>query len=308
MASSGKAFFRIILPTILQQNKMSLPSQFMAAYGDELPSEAKLVVPNGHVWQVQLTKENDEVTFHDGLTEFLQHYSICYGHLLVFEYMGSGTFSVRIFDNTTCEIQYTIAAPQNEEDGVEEEEVSSDEEYTEGQGEEVEDLESDDEETDESVEILGSDSPQRSRSRRAFPSANVEWVHKDDEIIVGQFFKHTLSKFSQKTKTSVEAARNAKLTNPSFMVIIQKSNINFNIMTVPSVFAKKYLKLDHTKVKIKNADNGREWITRKSYHYKNPFVLEGCLKFYHDSDLKGGDVCVFELVRVPDVVLKFYKF
>ncbi|WCJ33812.1 B3 domain-containing protein Os12g0591400 [Euphorbia peplus] len=324
MASSGKAFFRIILPTILQQNKMVLPSQFMAAYGDELPSEAKLVVPNGHVWQVQLTKENGEVMFRHGLTEFLQHYFICYGHLLVFEYMGSGTFSVRIFDNTTSEIQYTIAAPQNEEDGVEEEEEeeeeqeqdemgeeeSSDEEYAEGLGEEEEDLESDDEETDGSVEILGSDSPQRSRSRsrRSFPSANVAEVKRQHKIILGQKFDSTLSKYSQQTKSLVEAAMKMKPKNPSFMVIIMKNLIRNDVLFVPKSFANRHLR-GHIKVKILNVDDEREWIVGKLLWRRHSLCLrKGLREFYRDNSLEEGDVCLFELVWVPDAVLKVSTF
>ncbi|KAG6777788.1 hypothetical protein POTOM_017621 [Populus tomentosa] len=99
-------FFKIITQSTLKDKKLRIPNKFARKFGEELSDVAKVVLPNGHSWQIGLTKANNSVSFDDGWLQFLEHHSVGYGHLLVFGYRGCSNFNALIFDKTACEIPY----------------------------------------------------------------------------------------------------------------------------------------------------------------------------------------------------------
>ncbi|KAH8510797.1 hypothetical protein H0E87_008360 [Populus deltoides] len=99
-------FFKIITQSTLKDKKLRIPNKFARKFGEELSDIAKVVLPNGHSWQIGLTKSNNSVSFDDGWLQFLEHHSVGYGHLLVFGYRGCSNFDALIFDKTACEIPY----------------------------------------------------------------------------------------------------------------------------------------------------------------------------------------------------------
>ncbi|CAN1821193.1 B3 domain-containing transcription factor VRN1 [Linum perenne] len=112
------SFFRIIVPNILQQNKLKLPKKFVRRYGSEISSKAKLWLPNGYEWKVGVEKrkeddDEEEVWLSDGWVEFMEHHSISNGFFLVFDYHGDSAFHVGIFDLTTCSISYQNTKSRN---------------------------------------------------------------------------------------------------------------------------------------------------------------------------------------------------
>ncbi|CAN0880120.1 B3 domain-containing protein At3g18960 [Linum grandiflorum] len=115
-SSSNKphsSFFRIILPSILEQKQLKLPLKFVRRYGLDISSVAKLSLPNGNAWQVDVEKKRkedgnneEEIWLTKGWGEFMEHHSIAIGFFLVFRYRGHSVFDVDIFNLTTCSIAY----------------------------------------------------------------------------------------------------------------------------------------------------------------------------------------------------------
>ncbi|WCJ33808.1 AP2/B3-like transcriptional factor family protein [Euphorbia peplus] len=119
-------FFKIILDETIQQKKLHIPFKFVKRFGDELTDVADLIVPNGRVWKIGVSKAEDNIWFDDGWVEFAEHHSICNGHLLVFAYTGSCSFNVSIFDTTAYEIEYPCndeEAPSSDENSPIENEI-----------------------------------------------------------------------------------------------------------------------------------------------------------------------------------------
>ncbi|XP_020534852.1 B3 domain-containing transcription factor VRN1-like [Jatropha curcas] len=100
------SFFKIILPSIIQEKKMRIPDKFVRKFGDELSEVVTFIIPNGLDWKVGLTRAESDIWFDDGWHDFVQHNSICTGYFLVFGYKGFSNFSILIFDKTACEIKY----------------------------------------------------------------------------------------------------------------------------------------------------------------------------------------------------------
>lgn len=92
-----------------------LPDNFMRKYGGELLPIVTLSVPDGSVWRVGLKKADNKYWFLDGWKEFVKHYSISIGYLLVFKYEGKSSFSVHIFNLATSEINYQSATRSSNE-------------------------------------------------------------------------------------------------------------------------------------------------------------------------------------------------
>ncbi|WCJ33823.1 hypothetical protein M5689_015160 [Euphorbia peplus] len=314
--------FRLFFKIILQGHNLRLPLRFVNTYRNELGGVAQLTASDGRVWKMKVRREGNHIWLENGFPEFVKYYSIGYGHLLTFKYRSFSSFDVNVCDKSGCEIEY----PPREE--VEQE---------------VEIVEETGEASDASVQILGSSSGPRNspKNRRQAPSADQEYqrkgkrkvetsflnrgatlkgiktqpkiaeVQKQQKAIVGRQFKAILSKFSEQTKTLVEFAKNIKLRNPSFLVIIMQTNLRYGVLSVPTVTANRYMK-GYSKIKIQNAnaDDGREWMIEKFLWQEGSLRLKkGLREFYRDNSLEEGDVCVFELVRKPDdVVLKASMF
>ncbi|XP_038723789.1 B3 domain-containing transcription factor VRN1-like isoform X2 [Tripterygium wilfordii] len=115
----GPHFLKIILEDTMRAGKLGIPSNFVRKYGSSLPNVVFLRVPNGPDWRVELSRHNDNVWLHNGWREFAEHYSLDYGHLLVFEHKGCSQFYVMIFDKSAIEINYpyygTIGGEVHEE-------------------------------------------------------------------------------------------------------------------------------------------------------------------------------------------------
>ncbi|XP_020970409.1 B3 domain-containing protein At1g49475-like [Arachis ipaensis] len=85
-----------------------LPTEFTNKYGLKLPNPVILKVVNGNQKKVHWTNINGSIWFiGKEWKEFLEHYSVSHGHLLLFKYcLDASYFRVQIFYNTTLEIDY----------------------------------------------------------------------------------------------------------------------------------------------------------------------------------------------------------
>ncbi|XP_047312793.1 B3 domain-containing protein At3g18960-like [Impatiens glandulifera] len=102
-------FIKIITSLVVKDLiKLQIPPEFMERNGTKLSSEVILTIPNGAVWKMKLMKEG-QIWLHE---EFIQFYSIKFGHFLIFEYKGNSDFNLVICDLTASEIMYPPPPPQ----------------------------------------------------------------------------------------------------------------------------------------------------------------------------------------------------
>ncbi|WCJ33807.1 AP2/B3-like transcriptional factor family protein [Euphorbia peplus] len=99
-------FYKIILSTTVEEKKLRIPYKFVKRFRAELTDVVDLVIPNGRVWKVRLSKAGNNIWFDDGWQNFAEHHSIGNGHFLLFGYRGLCSFNVLIFDATASEIEY----------------------------------------------------------------------------------------------------------------------------------------------------------------------------------------------------------
>jgi len=85
-----------------------IPNNFLRKHGVQLSTVATLTVPGGTIWHLGMKKVGNCICFVDGWQDFIQHYSIGIGYLLVFTYQGNSNFIVHIFG--TAELDYQSAS------------------------------------------------------------------------------------------------------------------------------------------------------------------------------------------------------
>ncbi|KAI9180318.1 hypothetical protein LWI28_003562 [Acer negundo] len=239
---------------------------------NELSTLATLTVPNGRVWNVELMKDGRNIWFRGGgWCEFVEYHSISNGYFLLFRYLKNSTFHVLIFGKSACEIRYPHCGAKRKNDNQDE----------------IEDEDSDSTGDESEHELLA--------------------ILEEMGISVKRNFQFITA---EEKKRAIAAARLFRPKNPSFMVIMQPREVYVGgSMYVPFEFAKEYLiSRDAKLIKLQDRD-GREWPVnfRKAVGGGGDFN-GGWAKFSKDKNLKEGDICMFELIRKKNIVLKVSVF
>ncbi|KAK7274117.1 hypothetical protein RIF29_15191 [Crotalaria pallida] len=113
---------------------------------------------------------------------------------------------------------------------------------------------------------------------------------------------------AEERERAINAAKAFEPSNPFCRVVLRPSYLYRGcIMYLPSCFAEKNLNGISGFIKLQIAD-GRQWPVRCLYRGGRAKFSQGWFEFTLENNLGEGDVCVFELLRVRDVVLKVTSF
>ncbi|KAG6436603.1 hypothetical protein SASPL_101504 [Salvia splendens] len=82
----------------LHSNGIRFPPEFVGRHGASLPHQCILMMPNGRVWGVSLLRVANGFFFRVGWRNFVQANEIVNLDLLIFTWLGGGTFHVKRFD------------------------------------------------------------------------------------------------------------------------------------------------------------------------------------------------------------------
>ncbi|XVF17770.1 hypothetical protein REPUB_Repub10bG0152100 [Reevesia pubescens] len=320
-------FFKIILDDTIRDNKLEIPREFVRKYGDCLSSPVLLKVPSGDTWQVELTKSDGDIWLQNGWQEFAQHYSQKYGHLLVFKYEGNGNFQVLIFDMSATEIEYPYIShiedhksdEECQEPDMEETEVdTSDEILYEPDMEEAE--------VDTSDEILYEPPPsKKTRKKLRSPCSHPRKKLRTTPTYKNKRDSEDVSIGEGNLQTKVPRERHAfganeydralqrasafTSENPFFVVTMQPSYINpGRKMCIPKDFTAKFLKENSGDVTLCTLEgktwSAQYWRYTNVHKYTKVILWNGWREFMQDNKLEAGDVCVFELIKQTEILLK----
>ncbi|XP_004305403.1 PREDICTED: B3 domain-containing transcription factor VRN1-like isoform X1 [Fragaria vesca subsp. vesca] len=305
-SSTTPQFFQIILEDTSRDIKIRIPKKFVMKYGQDVSNSARLKLPSGAEWQVELTRCNGKVWFEKGWPEFSKFFSLDYGNFLVFRYEGNSVFQVCIFDRTATEIDYPIAMPGMEETDHEDEE-----------GDDI------------SIEIL-EDSPlvprpevKREKSPLPCPPSykkmRTSWSDKTVETMsendVGgssptrKCLNRTLEDLGEFQSLNNDEKARALLGADGFIsekahfkVVMQPSYVQQSYLGLPAKFFKENQIKAAAYVTLR-VSNGKTWSVKFNYEQSKATLQHGWLAFVKDNCLKVGDVCVFVLIK--DINLLF---
>ncbi|KAJ4827438.1 hypothetical protein Tsubulata_011091 [Turnera subulata] len=314
-------FFKVILPPTLEDNEMGFPPKFVRIYGHELSDSASLTLPDGQVWHLGVTKRKKEIVLDKWLRNFVKHYSITYGHFLVFKYKGMSCFDVNICDTTCCEIQY----PEYDEESHNEEQHRGEEKPSHGNTSKKElVVEDGEEETVYSkkhgprpVEVIDLEAASGSRTKKLSKNGvhvfedvkRMSSEHlKDKEVITSRKFNYTFGKASHNTQMACQTAMDS-ISGASFLLIVKWYNIESSFLDIPAEFVQKHLTEVTFAEYVKVVDSGnKEWSFEVQQHGARLRLKCGFDQFFKDKDLKDGDVCLFKLIKSNELRLRVSVF
>ncbi|KAI4318625.1 hypothetical protein MLD38_032303 [Melastoma candidum] len=113
---------------------------------------------------------------------------------------------------------------------------------------------------------------------------------------------------TEERERAMNAAKIYEPVNPCCRVVVRPSYLYRGcIMYLPSCFAGKYLNGVSGYIKLQTPD-GRQWSVRCLNRGGRAKLSQGWYDFSLQNKLAEGDVCVFELIRAREVVLKVTLF
>ncbi|KAL8046921.1 hypothetical protein ABFS82_08G210600 [Erythranthe guttata] len=296
-------FMKIVLNP--SDHKLKIPREFVKRYGNTLLRNCSVIslkVPTDSLWRVELTRADGEIWLQNGWKEFVEFYSIKFGHLLVFEYQGSFQFRVLVFDMTASEIEYPSQCASNSGIGSKSSDsfVSSEQILTKTKGKgkrKIQDeLGSDENECDASVDIIGSTSGCDSNDSKVGAES---WRGK--------------TALKKKTSAAYEMAKRYKDNNPSTMpyfisLMHPSSVIRADDLSIPLSIAKGNLSDAMTRNLKLRVLNGKTWPVKCTIYKLSAKINSGWRNFVKDNRLKVGDVCIFQVINTTRLLLEVTIF
>ncbi|KAK8263956.1 hypothetical protein V6Z11_D12G074700 [Gossypium hirsutum] len=262
-------------------------SKFVRKYGNQLSSPVKLEVPSGAIWQVELAKTDERVRLQNGWREFAEHYSLELGSFVVFRYEGNDHFHVLIFDKSASETDY----PHTSTEGNDVSRKSKEKSHLPCPlpQKKMRIDSSNQHEQNSKLEVLSSGtSPdaQRSVKTKAFSCVQrLAAIEKAHAVQIASAFEST--------------------ENPVFMIVMQPSYVRGR-MFIPSDFARKFLTVHKSNLTLCNS-TGKTWNAKLYYPANkkpNAHLYGGWREFVEDNHLNVGDICVFELIKYTEILMK----
>ncbi|KAK3195634.1 hypothetical protein Dsin_026944 [Dipteronia sinensis] len=125
---------------------------------------------------------------------------------------------------------------------------------------------------------------------------------KDMGIYVSRAF---INNTAEEKERALAAARLLKPKHPSFMLILRRDNLKYYRVYVPSAFGNKYFSKDSKVIKVQDS-GGREWPLQ--IFWRGWFCINKGAAFYREKNLCEGDICICELIRVNEPLLKVSVF
>ncbi|CAI0446922.1 unnamed protein product [Linum tenue] len=281
-------FFRVILPCFPYEKEMDLPLKFVVVYGADLSSTATFNLPDGSVWKIGVNKGPDgrSAWFSENWGRFVDHHSISIGFFLVFQYLGSSEFKVKIFDLSCCSISYPLPSG------------NSSEQSGRGRAQAVS--------PNQVVSPEDEDGSQAGEVETLLKRVNESGIAK------GRKFARTISKFWMKSKKGVEEAILCKPHNrPCFLMLMTCALIKGKSMvSMPSAFVAEHIEDGWTGVKLQVQQGKKQWDVNLNRVRGTQMrcMDRGWKGFSNDNGLGVGDVCLFQLVSPVEPVLEVAVF
>ncbi|XP_028777083.1 B3 domain-containing transcription factor VRN1 [Neltuma alba] len=151
------------------------------------------------------------------------------------------------------------------------------------------------------------------KRRKTDPNGEESSPHHEEEVEMRFRFYESASArkrtvTAEERERAVNAAKAYEPPNPFCRVVLRPSYLYRGcIMYLPSCFAEKHLNGVSGFIKLQITE-GRQWPVRCLYRGGRAKLSQGWFEFAQDNNLGEGDVCVFELLRMREVVLKVTIF
>ncbi|KAL5562531.1 hypothetical protein UlMin_032278 [Ulmus minor] len=150
------------------------------------------------------------------------------------------------------------------------------------------------------------------KKRKVDPNAQESSVRKEEDAERFRFYESASARkrtvTAEERERAINTAKTFEPTNPFCRVVLRPSYLYRGcIMYLPSCFAEKNLNGVSGFIKLQTPD-GRQWPVRCLYRGGRAKLSQGWYEFSLENKFGEGDVCVFELLKMKEVVLQVTVF
>ncbi|XP_050233693.1 B3 domain-containing transcription factor VRN1-like isoform X1 [Mercurialis annua] len=151
------------------------------------------------------------------------------------------------------------------------------------------------------------------KKQKIDPNQQQSSVQNEDEADLRYRFYESASArkrtvTAEERERAVNTAKTFEPINPFCRVVLRPSYLYRGcIMYLPSCFAEKHLNGVSGFIKLQSSD-GKQWPVRCLYRGGRAKLSQGWYEFTLENNMGEGDVCVFELLKSRDIVLKVTVF
>lgn len=270
---SDKPSFRIALqPSSVRYHNMSLPNEFAKRYLMKLPAGmAILRVMDGRIWSVKFKYDhaNSRARLLSGWSPFVRDNNLKVGDVCVFTLINCIEL---LFEVVVFPSKESANCPSS---------------------------------TGHDRGTIVQVGKKRSPVVKVEPecSMNCE-IGKNKVSKIREQFTHRHSSSLRATRVNLEAANKFSSKNPFFKVTMGSGHT----MHVSAIFSRSFIKQERQTVMLQVKD--RSWpvnLFRNKYSTRSSFC-GGWTAFAKENCLGEGDVCIFELMEMNDIVLRVHIF
>ncbi|XP_059668765.1 putative B3 domain-containing protein At5g66980 [Cornus florida] len=101
MVKRGKKFFKVYLPG-QSTRQLRIPPAFVKEFNGTIPSKSTIMNHGRRQWRVEMSMIDNNLYFQNGWHKFVRDNTLEYEDFLVFCYVGSSMFYVKIFGKSGC--------------------------------------------------------------------------------------------------------------------------------------------------------------------------------------------------------------
>ncbi|KAL8117557.1 hypothetical protein AgCh_015439 [Apium graveolens] len=288
-----------------------IPKKFVRKYGEELRGRVTLKASGGAPWPVEVERKKGEVWLHNGWPEFATLYSLCFGYLLVFEYVERSYFRVIVFDPSATEIEYPlINCNRNPDDensvpGVKKRLADDDSIPTVKKV--VTDEISDPEVKKRVAENVKSSRCELTRACKKTRASSEEAFHNRPGLKQEQASGDRGLASQEEKERALHLAKAFESQNPFFISCLTRSAVRRNGVEITKAFKDTYRKWKSRGQVILQVGRSN-WPVGCSLNGDRCTLNAGWMRFIRDNLLKEGDVCVFELINCSRKLFKVFIY
>ncbi|CAK9235814.1 unnamed protein product [Sphagnum troendelagicum] len=331
-ATQGACFIKTMVDSNLPLDPdcwMRIPCAFVKQHGHSFKDRAMLEGANGQRWPVGIGGAFDFKGFMEGWRPFAAYHCLVKGDQLVFTLVGHSQFAVQGFDKngcskkgtaivcTICSRRNALTAPANRS-VVGKLKCTISKRY-------------------EKVEKKAADTVvmmvNKQQCSSAIPKLEIprEQQVKSEHHVVNdlgsiktqeslgcipkpasprrQRRQQRCSPTGKLPPSSPPSPAAVKTTNPSFKIMMKKTHVAQPFYHLPEGFSKMHAFLKRTEGVLMDLTRSRRWPVKWRTNSRGHLGLgQGWKSFACAHDLQEGDVCVFELVDLPNLVLLVHVF
>ncbi|CAK8569923.1 unnamed protein product [Lathyrus sativus] len=282
--NNGVHFFKIIVESTLQEEKMRVPISFVRRYWKGIENPVTLRLPNMFESKIFWEKNSDyDVLFCNGWKEFANYLSMGDSQLLVFQYQENSLFNVIVFGKNGLEIKYPSLKINGESIEIEASENSL---------QIIEDPSPKHRERLKSLQVF--------KKRKTTPKEQKE-SNQDKRKIQKNGRSHNIidvddvnnEDLKEKSRVLYDKVKNTFQSNKDFFIcMIQKTSMERDLLGIPYDFGRKFLHGLQGRNVTLFVNPKKRWIVDLRLTSNDKYILSGgWSKFRAHNNLNFGDVC-----------------